>query len=390
MNMRRILILFALLSSMTFLLSCRVTKSENSLSSTAVAENAAVKPAPGGWESEWEKTLAQGRKEGKVVLYTTTSPATRDAIIEGFSKRTGISPDIITGRGGEIVTRLLAERRSGLYLADAYVGGTTSILTSIKPAGALAPIKPVLFLPEVLDTSLWYKNTLPWVDKDQLILQTRMMPGGSQGDIAFMSGAINRQEFLSWQDLLRPHLKGKMSLQDPMTAGKGGKWINKGITYFGLDWDYFKALAKQEPFITRDERLQIEWVVRGRHLLAINPDTDTGDEFRAAGSPLEYTIFRETKDILGGGSSGVALLDKAPHQNAARLFINWFLSKEGQTYFARSYRVQSARMDTPVDHLTPNKIRQAGVDYPVETEEFVLQEDKYRPKIIEIFGPLAK
>lgn len=340
--------------------------------------------------TEWGKTLSEARKEGKVVLYTTTGPEVRKALTEGFFNRTGIALDTITGRGPEIITKLLAERINNLFLADVYLGGTTPMLTSLKPASVLAPLKPILFLPEVVDLNLWYKNTLPWLDNDQTILQVRMMPGGSQADAAFLTGSINKAELTSWYDLLKPQFKGRMNLQDPTIMGKGSKWVNKALTYYGLDWDYMKALAKQEPFVTRDQRLQIEWVVRSRHLLAVNPDHDTGDEYIAAGAPLGYAIFKETKDILGGGSSGVSLIDRAYHPKAAKLFINWFLSKEGQTAYARSYRAQSARMDTPTDHLMQSKIRQPGVDYPVETEEFVLKEEKLRPQIIEIFSPLLK
>lgn len=336
----------------------------------------------------WSKTLAEAKKEGKIFLYSTYPPQLRAAIMEGFTKRTGLNIDIVIGAGAEISARLLAERRAGLYVADAYVGGTTTILTDMKPKGAISPLEPVLFLPEVLDTKLWFKNTLPWLDKDKTVLQTRMMPGGSQADVVFNTNLAVKSEFVSWYGLLAPRFKGKINLQDPTAAGKGGKFINKAITYYGLDWDYMKALAKQEPFLTRDKRLMLEWVAQGKHIVAINPDSVTFEEFREAKAPLETSILKETRDILGGGYSGVAMLDKAPHPNAARLFINWFLSREGQTYYARGDGSQSAREDVPTDHLTKDKIRQPGVEYATETEEFVLQEAKFRPMALEVFGPL--
>lgn len=337
---------------------------------------------------EWDKTLIEARKEGKIFLYSTYPPELRKAVSDGFVKRTGINADIVIGGGAEISAKLLAERRAGLYMADAYVGGTTTILTDMKPKDVLLPLEPVLFLPEVLDTKLWFKNTLPWLDRDKMVLQIRMMPGGSQADVVFNTRISAKSEFVSWYDLLNPKFKGKINLQDPTAAGKGGKFINKAITYYGLDWDYMKALAKQEPFLIRDKRLMIEWVAQGKHLVAINPDSVTYEEFKEAGASVGTSILKETKDILGGGYSGIARIDKSPHPYAAKLFINWFLSKEGQTYYARADGSQSAREDVPTGHLTPDKIRQPGVEYAVETEEFVLQEAKLRPMVMEIFGPL--
>lgn len=337
---------------------------------------------------EWNDTLLAAKKEGKIFLYSTYPPQLRKEVSEGFSKRTGINIEIVIGGGAEISAKLLAERRAELFLADAYVGGTTTLLTDIKPKGILLPIEPMLFLPEVLDTKLWFKNTLPWLDKDKMVLQTRMMPGGSQVDVVFNTHISEKSEFVSWYDLLNPKYKGKINLQDPTAAGKGGKFINKAITYYGLNWDFMKALAKQDPFLTRDKRLMLEWVAQGKHLLAINPDSVTYEEFKDAGASIGTSVFKETKDVLGGGYSGVAAIDKAPHPHAAKLFINWFLSKEGQTYYARADGSQSAREDVPTDHLKPDNIRKLGVEYAIETEEFVLQEAKLRPRILEIFGPL--
>lgn len=377
------------LFSLILVLSCSSAPSVPAGSQNAPSQVSPTseKPAVAG---EWDKTTALARKEGKLVIYTTTQVEVRQSLSDAFKKRTGVEVEILAGRGAEIAAKVLTERRAGLYLVDFYLGGTTTILSSFKPAGILKTIMPELFLPEVLDTKLWYKGTLPFMDKEQLVMQTRMMPGGSVMDAMFRQDRVNKAGLVSWHDILNPKLKGKMNLQDPTTAGKGGKWVNQALTYYGLDWDFMRALAKQEPVITRDQRLMIEWVVREKHLLAVNPDHDTFFEFKQAGANLDSVIFKESKDVLGGASSGIALLADPPHPSAARLFLNWFLSKEGQTVFDRAYHIQSAREDTPTDHLPEWNIRKPGIDYPVETEAFVLQETKFRPQVVEIFGHLLQ
>lgn len=340
-------------------------------------------------KTEWEKVLSLAKKENRVTLYTTNPPLARAALSDGFYNRSGIKIEVVTGTGSEIANKLLAEHRNGLFLADVYSGGTTTALTALKPQGVLIPFEHILFLPEVVDTKLWFKNALPWMDKGKTLIQTKMSPG-HVADVVFNTNLATKAEFESWYDLLNPRLKGKMNLQDPTTPGKGLKWVNKALNVYGLNLDYLKALARQEPFVTRDIRLMVEWVARGKHIVSILPENTTADEFMSAGAPIKDTEFKESRDILGGGYSGIASINRPPHPNAAKLFINWYLSREGQTLYARARQEQSAREDVPTDHLLPDNIRKPGVDYAIETEEFILNEPKVRTIALDIFGPLLK
>ncbi len=94
--------------------------------------------------------------------------------------------------------------------------------------------------------------------------------------------------------------------------------------------------------------------------------------------------------MLGGGSSGLSIIGNLPHPNATQLFLNWYLSKEGQTIFTRAYMYQSFREDAPTEHLLPAKIRQPGIKYEVESENFLRDISRYDDLGQEIFGPLVK
>lgn len=385
--MWRILLLLGILIIGVLLFACTPKSVAVEKPSTVTATSEAKERSPA---SEWDKFLAEARKrkEGKVVMYTGLLPTTNAALRETFFSRTGIELETIVGRGPELTAKLLTERRNGLFLVDAYIGGTTPILFVLKPQGVLAPLEPALLLPEVVDTKLWFNNELPWVDKDRFLVQTRMTPGGGGPEMVFNTNFVREGEIVSWYDLLNPKFKGKMNLYDPTVSGPAAKFVNAAITYFGLDWDYMSALARQEPVLSRDKRVMIEWVAKGKHMVSLFPGT-IYEEFKAAGAPVGKATLKETRDILGGGASGVVLIDRAPHPNAAKLFINWFLSKEGQALYARSHMLQSAREDVPTDHLAPENIRRLNVEYVIETEEYLFREEKFRPKVMEIFGPLV-
>ena len=71
---------------------------------------------------------------------------------------------------------------------------------------------------------------------------------------------------------------------------------------------------------------------------------------------------------LSSASGSLALLNRAPHPNAAKVFINWLLSREGQTLFQKVISVpgdarNSRRIDVPKDHIPPDEQRRDGMPY---------------------------
>lgn len=343
-------------------------------------------------QDEWNNTLLAAKKEGKVVILSTAGPPVRQALDEAFKRLTGLQLEFTTGRGGEVSAKLLTERRAGLYLVDVYTGGSTTSVTTLKPAGILEPIKPLLFLPEVINNDAWFRKKLPWVDKEEnLILAFSAFPAGAK-EIGFNSNLVKKEDVSAFHLLLNPKFKGKMNMQDPTSSGKGLKWFQAALLlYPGIDIDFMKALARQEPLITRDKRLQIQWLAQGKQLVSILPDNTTITEFMSLGAPVDYLNPEEVRPRIATGSGSLALFKDAPHPNAARLFINWLLGREGQTIFSRAYPSQSARADIPTDFLPADEVRQPGLEYFWETEDFLMGgADKAAKLSQEIFGSLLR
>lgn len=183
-------------------------------------------------------------------------------------------------------------------------------------------------------------------------------------EIGFNTNLVKREEISSYYALLRPEFKGVMNMQDPTLSGKGQKWFQVALAvYPAIDVDFMKALAKQEPLIIRDKRLQIEGLARGKHKVSILPDDEQMARYLEVGAPLAYSITRESKPRLATSSGGLALIKKAPNPNAAKLFINGLLTREGQYAFNKPYITQSTRVDVLTDYLPPDVIRKPGVDY---------------------------
>src|SRR3954471_2951434 len=114
-----------------------------------------VHAQPAGWQKTWDKTLEAARKEGKVVVAGPPDAHVRNALPEAFKQRFGITMEYQSARGSDSANKLRAERAAGIYTADAALAGANTMFTVLLREKMLAPLKPELILPEVVDGSKW-------------------------------------------------------------------------------------------------------------------------------------------------------------------------------------------------------------------------------------------
>ena len=103
-----------------------------------------------GWEQKWNTALTQAKSEAKVVVMGPPGDRVRDAITQSFAKAfPDISLEFSGARGGELATKIKAERDAGIYSVDVLISGTSTADAYFKPMKALDPIEPALILPAV-------------------------------------------------------------------------------------------------------------------------------------------------------------------------------------------------------------------------------------------------
>ncbi len=351
-----------------------------------------IKAAPavkqGNWEADWKQTLDAAKKEEKVHIYNTASSEVRAALSKAFAQRHGIQVEFITARGAELVEKLSAERRANIYLADLYIGGATTATAAFKPAGFLEPIKPLLVLPEVLDPKVWYGGGIYYTDKEQQYIICPVLTA-SNNYLSINTDLVKPGEIKSYKDLLNPKWKGKIIINDPTISGAGSRWFSVVADQI-MGLDYLRNLVKQEPFLTRNIRLQVEWLARGKYPIAIGAQPDIQAEFLKHGAPIK-TVTPEEGGWLGGGPGLISYFNRAPHPQATRVFVNWFLSEEGQTLYSKMAKAESARLDVPTGHLNKADMRAPGVKYFIsESEDFLIKKTEYEKWAKDVFGSLTK
>ncbi len=339
------------------------------------------------WQIQWDNTLAGAKKEGKVTLYAAYGLAdARDIFIETVRKKFGLDLEVTVARGPQLSAKLTTERNAGLYLADVYMGGQSDIVASIFPAKIPDPIEPGLILPEIKDSNAWLGGKIPIWDKERRVFSSLAQIGSRT---AINTTMAKPEDIAAYNDIINPKWKGKIAMTDPTISGSGGSWVFLAGRLMGTD--YVKEVVKQEPFITRDSRLLSEWLARGKYAVGLGIDTSATKTFIELGAPL-YLVPRFKEGMELRGSSGhVFFISKAPHPNGARLFVNWILSKDGQTVLSRANGVASRRVDVPTDHLEEWQIPDIKAKYySGETEEAQAEEIKAMELSRELFAPLLK
>ena len=120
------------------------------------------KPA---WQAEWENTVHAAKREGQLTLYVYRYGAVVDAFRAEYPE---IKVNVVGATGSQLGTRIVAERRGGKYLADLFSSGANTNFNVLYKTRALAPIKPLLLIPEVLDESKWFGGKHRYIDPEEI------------------------------------------------------------------------------------------------------------------------------------------------------------------------------------------------------------------------------
>jgi iron(III) transport system substrate-binding protein len=339
------------------------------LAVAVIATAAESKPA---WQREWEKVLEGAKREGEVRLWGEQE-ITHPDIIAAFNKEFPfIKAVTVSGRVGDLMPRIIAERRAGKFLADIYSGGLGGrSFYDFHKAGVLDPIKSVLLLPEVVDGSKWLNGEPSYADVER---QFVFMYEGSVAGVGlhYNTSLVDVKEFKSYWDLLNPKWKGKILLFERPGVGSPSviRYYHNGL----LGPNFVRRLfIEMDVTVSQDRRQSSDWLASGKFPICI----DCGDTDRAKqqGLPVDEFPHANLKEasyeISTSGNSGIALINNAPNPNSARVFINWFLSRAGQTVWqtVMNTKVQepsdSMRIDIPKDKVGAPARREEGKRYRV-------------------------
>ena len=337
------------------------------------------------WQIDWEKTLKAAEDERELVIYMTQAfePVFRETFQKKYPK---IKVTAVTGRGPELSQRIMNERRAGKYVADLYVSGNITPLTVFHRAKILEPIEPLLLLPEVVDPSGWYEGKHHYDDPENRYIFVFEGTARS-GEITYNTKLVNPSEIKSYWDLLNPKWKGKIVSVDPLVSGP----ISAAQIFFykhpDLGPEYLRRLhAETDMAIVRSNEQLLDWLSAGKY--AFGMGARQVDMAMMQGLPLNQFLPGSLKEgsSVTAYNGTLSLFNRAPHPSAAKVAVNWLLSREGQTTWLDHNQKTGGLYDSLREDISKEKVsdqarRVKGAKFLWLKAEWIEELDKIRDLI---------
>jgi ABC-type Fe3+ transport system substrate-binding protein len=329
--------------------------------------------APAGFEQEWSKLIDAAKQEGTLSVASGGAPSRQyRPIMAAFTKKFGVNVEVATGNATTTLNRVLAERKAGKYTVDVALISSRENNQRLVPSESLVPFAPLLIHPEVLDKSAWYLGHHWYADKFSKFTFIYHVTKEDRYESWYNTEKIPAAEIATIKkqtDFFDPRWKGKIAAQGMGDPSGIRQMID---SYFepdrGQEWVRTYLLNAAITF-TDDRRILETWLVSGRYpLQAVATGTEEYNILAKKGLPIKQMFLPKQVGLVRAGGSGccISVFANAPHANAAKLFVNWFLSKEGQTLthtMIPAIDRSSLRTDVPVGQVSPDQQREPGKEY---------------------------
>jgi iron(III) transport system substrate-binding protein len=256
-----------------------------------------------------DAVLEAAKNEGEVVFYASMNLSEANALIGEFEKRYPyINVKLNRAASEKLLTRVLTEARAKKSFADViqtvefsmHIFGRSEVLARYVPqANSLYPKE---FKQEGFWTTAYYNTYVTGYNTN--LVSARALPKTYDG-------------------LLDPKWKGKL-----MMEGTKAEWFAGMLQIMGAErgLKYMRALAEQQPTPREGHELLAQLVVAGEGLFDVNIPAASVERMKERGAPIEWTALGDAPAIM----VGIGVSAQAAHPNAARVFVDFVLARDGQ------------------------------------------------------------
>ncbi|MGE5816955.1 MAG: ABC transporter substrate-binding protein [Deltaproteobacteria bacterium] len=274
------------------------------------------------------KALEEGaKKEGKINLYGSIRDDEAQPIVEAFEKKyPGVKLDYFRSSEDKLVSRILTEAKAQTHNFDVLITTIAAFLKSTGLALKWSPPSASGINRDLLDPD---GNTTPvYINTNVIQYNTKLV---AKADVP-----------KSYEDLTNPKWKGKLCLED-----SDFEWFVGLQNSMGKEkaLDLFKRIAANQPALRNGHGLLSDLVVSGECPIAIN---NYGNQVSGAQKKGGATDFVAINPVITIVAPAVISKD-APHPNAAKLYVNWITSKEGQEFLVKNGGRIPVRTDVDPD-----------------------------------------
>lgn len=305
--------------------------------------------------------------EGQLNLYGSGGTVREQNLIDAFRERfPGIQVELTRLVGARLYERVLTEASAGIHRVDVIHMSDLALTADLIDQGLIGyhvpPADPMW--PEGFkQTGLWYGAYIV------------------EMSIGYNSALVRPEDApKTWADLLDPKWKGRNGRTFAGIGGTGWTlaWFERAVISGGTT-EYWEKVAAQNPIIYSSAAALTDALARGEILVGVNAGTSDYTAM-VAGAPLAAVYPPEG---VGANVYGLSMAANAPHSAAAKLYINWLVSRDGQLAQAMRNGVFSARDDIPSPDLRPDRSEITLIAPPLD--EYLSLRDEWIEDWNEIF-----
>jgi len=342
----------------------------------AAEEPPALKAAKGPQKEQLRAVIAAAIKEGELSSWDVViQPATHNILFEAFRKHYGMPASFKVNyslaRSADLVTRINQEVQADRVTMDVV-------------AIALLPL-----VHEKVKGGHVMRYDSPQYAAYKAVFEKGL---GKPGYFAFNgayifvpmwdAGKLNFKG-TSWKDVIGAVQPGRMSMGDSANS------VTYLATYMGLKSvlgvDYFKKVAATKPtFLVRSEQIANQ-LVTGQDMFAFSGMPTRAYQFNKRGAKLKFLLPKEGVVLL---PQAIFIMAKAPHPNAAKLWLDFILSDAGQKILVENEALISGRAGfvSPIPEYAPpiEKLNVIKIDWEKITAE---DQSKAKAEWLKIFKP---
>jgi iron(III) transport system substrate-binding protein len=303
------------------------------------------------------------RQEGKVAVYGSMESETMDVVAKAFTQKHGVGVDYWRGSSSKVLDRALSEFGAGRPSFDVVLTNRGPMLLLKKRGVFTKYLSP-------------QNANFPASMKDPDNVLSPVYRIGIVG-ILYNTKLVKPEEApKSLEDLLNPRWRGKWVIPDPTQHFTTGQWLRNLEKLYGVEWlALVRKLAETRPILVESFTPSTRKIISGEALAGIAYLKHVYS-YGKDGAPLDYV--RLPKMLAEAHAASISA--RAPHPNAAKLFENFLISREGMELEAREGEFVTAKGVHPplkdAEKITPLMIDELSDD------EFAKWAAQFRPLFV--------
>ncbi len=272
-----------------------------------------------------EELYEKAKAEKTLVFYSGGPAAPHEARAKRFMEQfPGITVSVTGGFSNVLNADIEKQMAAGTLAVDMAFFQTVQDFVAWKKAGLLLPFRP----------DGYDKIDPRFRDKDGAFTTTSVVLLTCAYNTKLVAPADVPQSAL---DFLKPQFAGKLVTAYPADDDATLYVFDTIVKKYG--WDYMKKYMAQKPNFIQGHLDVLRSVASGTNVVTFDSTSSTTGALRKAGQPIDFAF--PARDVMPTFVITAGIFKDAPHPNAAKLFLDWYMAKEQQSRIG-SY---SARTD---------------------------------------------